>query len=71
MTPSARQGVLHVIEQCPHCLEDLVYAGGGNWECPKCGWDTYLGVDEDGEDVSEALSDDEMGWLMRTRGEDW
>ena len=57
-------------KQCPHCLIDLVYTGGGNWECPKCGWDNYFGVDEEGEDVSEALSDDEMEWLMDTRGED-
>ncbi len=58
-------------EQCPICFEDLKHVGGGTWKCPSCGWDTYLGVDEDGDDVSEALSDDEMRELMNTRGEDW
>ncbi len=58
-------------ETCPNCLDDLKHIGGGTWKCSNCGWDTYLGVDEGGEDISEALSDDEMRWTMNTRGEDW
>ena len=57
-------------EQCPICFEDLEHVGGGTWQCPKCGWDTFLGVDENGDDTSEGLSDEEWGWLKSTRGED-